>query len=386
MTLALTTVALLAATQVPAPSTTTSTTARAPRIELVTMGRGGYLYSYWGHAALRVTDPRDGSDRAYNFGGVELGDGMIGVIRDGIVRGYVYETSFSELLATYAGEDRTITLQGLALDPVQSTRLAERLRALVAGERSHYAYHHFDDNCTTRIAEELDRVLDGHLRAMGRAPAAGTWRTRALRPMHEHPWLYVGLDLAYTSVTDRPVTLWDTAFLPSGLAAFLGTASVGGARLASGARDVFRSIGFADETRWAWPWVRLYVLFTFPLCVVALVRPRLAARIHGLVLGLTGLALAALWIVSPYDFFRGNWNLLVLPPTHLALVAGWGSERGARLRDRYLVAHLGLLGLLAAASSAGVIVQAIGPALGLALPPAAVLAWHGVKRAWNKSG
>lgn len=388
MTLALTTLTLLVATQVTTP-TTAPDAARAvasPRIELVTMGRGGYLYSYWGHAALRVTDPRDGSDRAYNFGGVDLADGMLGVIRERTVRGYVYETSFAELLSTYAGEDRTITTHTLALDPVQSTRLAERLRSLVAGERSYYAYHHFDDNCTTRIADELDRVMDGHLRAMGRAPVAGTWRTRALRPMHEHPWLYVGLDLAYGGVTDRAMTLWDTAFLPTGLATFLARATNGGERLVRSETDVFRSIGFADDARWSWPWVRLYVLFTCPLCLVARVRPRLAARVHGLVLGLAGLALAALALGAPYDFFHGNWNLLVLPPTHLVLVAGAATPKGERARALYVLAHAAVLAILAGASASGAIAQAIGPGLAFAAAPTGVLAWHAVKRTWNKSG
>ncbi|MBK6685884.1 MAG: DUF4105 domain-containing protein [Deltaproteobacteria bacterium] len=54
----------------------TTGTSTTPVVELITMGPGPELYSYWGHAALRIIDPQDGSDRVYNFGSVDFSDGF----------------------------------------------------------------------------------------------------------------------------------------------------------------------------------------------------------------------------------------------------------------------------------------------------------------------
>src|SRR5438874_80758 len=99
----------------PAEVATSSAAAAAPRIELITLGPGGYLYSYWGHTALRVFDPRDGSDSAYNFGAVDFGEGALSRMLRGYVEAFVVRTSFAELLASYSGEDRTIRRRILAL-------------------------------------------------------------------------------------------------------------------------------------------------------------------------------------------------------------------------------------------------------------------------------
>lgn len=359
---------------------TDSDAAAAPAIELITIGPGTYLYSLWGHTALRVIDPRDSSDSAYNFGGVDLSEGFFLRMMRGYVRAFVFKSTFAELLAGYSGEDRTITRRALELTAAQATALADRLRLESSGERTYYAYHHFYDNCSTRVADEIDRATGGQLSRETATPAPGTYRSRVLRQVRGETMLYVALDLSYSSVVDGPMTRWQTGFLCEALGQLSGDLHVDGRPLVKVERPLYRSLSIDPDSRWTWPWIKIYILFVGPLCLLALARPRAGAMIFGLVAGTLGTLLVVLWIGTTYDFFHGNWNVLTLPPAHLGLAlsavrrAWWQDPRWARLRRGYLLVHSAILIALLVASASGSLVQAIGPALGLALPPALILA------------
>lgn len=361
----------------------TATSSVAPHVELLTMGRGGYLYSYWGHAALRVVRP-GGEDLAYNFGGLDAEEDVWSLLRRGHTLAFPYRTTFADLLATYSGEDRTITRRTLALSPKEAEALAAHLANLTSGPgRAKYVYDHFHDNCATRIADELDRALEGKLRAASTDRAPGTFRTRALQPIRGHPLLYVALDLAMSSAADRPITRFETAFQVEGLAALLEAtklprsattagALAEGVPLASAPTDLYRSVHFDDDRPWTWPWIDVYLFFGVPAALLAFFAPRLGARLLGLTFGLLGLGLAILSATTSYDFLSRSWDVLVLPPTHVLLALAPG--RLDRLLAAYLRVHAGILAALLAASSAGLVAPAIGPALGLALPLGLVLA------------
>src|SRR5262245_13623214 len=111
------------------PETGTSTSA-VPKIELITIGPGQYLYSWWGHSALRVIDPRDQTDASYNFGGVEIDEDFFMKMMRGYVQAYVFRTSYPELLTQYSGEDRTITRRPLTLSDDAARALADSLAEL----------------------------------------------------------------------------------------------------------------------------------------------------------------------------------------------------------------------------------------------------------------
>ena len=135
----------------------------------------------------------------------------------------------------------------------------------------------------------------------------------------------------------------------------------------------YRSISFVDRSReWDWPWTKVYILFVAPLIGLAFWRPRVTAFVFGLLAGAMGLFYLALWIGSDYTFLHRNWNLINFPPTHLALAAialrrSWW-ERYASRRRAYLLACSAALLLLLLAWMTGLVVQAIGPMLGVSLP------------------
>src|SRR5262249_8388278 len=156
--------------------------------------------------------------------------------------------------------------------------------------RTYYAYHHFRDNCSTRIATILDDALGGKLSGgLSRGPTRGTFRARALAPVRHEALMSILLDIAYTGVVDRKMTTWDATFLPDGLASVLDHLTIERHHFVEREQDLYRSIGFDPDVLWTWPWVKVYVLFLGPFAFLAFLAPRIALGLYGLIATLLGL-------------------------------------------------------------------------------------------------
>jgi hypothetical protein len=93
---------------------------------------------------------------------------------------------------------------------------------------------------------------------------------------------------------------------------------------------------------------------------------RRAMGFAGVFLGVIGLAVDIVWLVSLLPELGRNWVALVLLPTDALLAFG-----SPGLVRRYLVARLGLVGLLAVASVTGIVTQPLLAVCALAAFPLA---------------
>jgi hypothetical protein len=346
-----------------AAQTRTSTgDASAIRVELITVGTGKDVRAPWGHAAVRIYDPDDESDLAYDFGPVDLG----GVTQPS-------RRPFGDLLASWSGDDRTITRRVLALSDERAHLLKQNLEARVHGAKSERAAGDASTDAPMRILAEIDGVLDHEIRASFAKPVRGSYRSRSLQALRSRTLPYVLLDLAFSGALDRPLKEWDTAFLPDGLAALLDRVLIGGKRLVDSERDLARTTRVADGEPWTWPWVKIYVLLLVPMLALIWTHPRLGAWSHAILLSPIGLFALIAALLFPEEPFGPGWMLVLFPPTHV-LVLRIRSARGRRL---YFALHGAALIAVALCLHQGVITRALGPALGLALPPSLLLALIG---------
>lgn len=349
--------------------------ATGPAIELIIFSAGPELYSFWGHAAIRVIEP-SGLDVVYNFGSVDFSGNFLLRLLRGEVEAFVSVTPTRRTLEAYRREDRSIVRRRLALDAQARRELAERLRAYVDESGGKYRYHHFVDNCSTRVALEIDRAFDGALSQAVAKVEDQTYRERALAMVRPSTVLYVFLDIVMTSVIDRPIDRWEASFLPHVLATAVDEAKVDGRPVVE--EKVLFHKGGVGNTEAPWPWIKIYLLFVLPLAALTYWRPRPGAIVAGLVFGLLGVAIMMLWFLTTYDFVKSNVNLALFPPTHLALffaaLKADRFRRHGRTVRLYVWAHLLVVIALAVVDAAGLLSQAIGPALGMALPISAVLA------------
>jgi hypothetical protein len=363
-----------------AATSTSTAAADAPTVELVVFAPGEAIYTLWGHAAIRVVDPVTRQDLAYNFGSIDFSGAFFARMMRGEVDAFVAVAPYHAMAEVYRREERSIRRLTLDLTPEEARHVAAELAARTADGPSHYRYHHFEDNCSTQVADTLDRALGGRLSHLAQGRSQATLRRLALGYLRRDTLLYVAVDTLLTAPVDRPITVWHTTFLPEELAKVLrGATTPAGRPLVRSELLEFRGRDADLHPQWTWPWTKVYLLFVAPLLFLALRFARVATLLWTLVAGLSGCVLAVAWLGTGYDFLHGNWNLIALPPTHLLAGAvllktrwreRWILRRGVRV---YAGLHLAALIGLTVGVITGAVPQAVGPVLGLAFGPAAVL-------------
>lgn len=343
------------------------------RVSVLTMGPGDHPFTRFGHNALLLEwvadDPRQNA--VYNFGTFEF-DGLQGVT-DFMAGRFRYWLSVSNLAATeraYAAENRSLTAQELELTAGERAELYRALADNALPEHRYYDYDYYLDNCSTRVRDALDHLLGGSLRRQLAGRGRLTFRQHTLTLTGDTPWLYLGLDLALGSPTDRPTTRWEELFLPQELHEALAhaTRELDGRQvpLVKSERQLLSAKRPPLPHEPPAPWLALGSCgMALGASFVALgrgARHRRAFRVLfgiksallGALLGLVGCALSSLW-ASKHWAAHANRSLLACPPWALGLLVlgvgfALGKPRSARLLRLLLAALLAstaLLGLLA---------------------------------------
>jgi len=187
------------------------------QIKLVTFGVGDDIPSYWGHIALIVEDVHLQKAKIYNYGLFSFGDGMLVNFLMGrlIFSGGAF--SVPSYLNYYRNLNRDIRIATLDLPPHKKQELAASLAESILPENRDYLYHHYDDNCATRIRDFIDQAVDGQFRIATEKEGRMNFRAHTRRYTARDPWLEMGLVFLMNDEIDRPVRVWDEMFLPDEL-------------------------------------------------------------------------------------------------------------------------------------------------------------------------
>jgi len=187
------------------------------QIKLVTFGVGDDIPSYWGHTALIVEDLRLQKSKIYNYGLFSFGDGMIINFMMGrlIFSGGAFPVP--AYLNYYRNMNREIRIATLNLQEQKKLKLAAALAESVLPENRDYLYHHYDDNCATRLRDYLDAALDGQLKRAAQNEARLSLRDHSRRYQARSPLLELGHMFLTNKEIDRPIQAWEEMFLPDEL-------------------------------------------------------------------------------------------------------------------------------------------------------------------------
>ena len=352
-----------------------------PRVFLMTFGAGEQVWERFGHNALWIHDPAARSDVAYHYGLFDMSEeGFLLNFLKGRMAYSMGAADATLLLEAYRRAGRSATLQELALTGEQIGEMRAFLEWNLRPENRVYRYDYFRDNCSTRIRDVLDAVLDGALGAALRdSDTPITWREEAVALTAEDELLAAGMDLGLGPLADRDISRWDLAFIPMRLRDDLREITVvrEGRRvpLVVRERDV-PALGAPDErlavpgglvdARVAWMlllgllgagllamlgWLASQGRDAGPVRRVARWGLALVGSLWGLLAGVLGLILLGLWALTDHEFAHANENLLQASPLALALVvlvplAVAGRLTDAAFRLAGLLAGLSLLGLL----------------------------------------
>jgi hypothetical protein len=186
-------------------------------IRLAVMGPGDELYLWWGHIALIIDDTVTGQSRFYDWGvfSFDQEDFFINFAR-GLCLYSAVSSPTERNLAFYRATNRDITIYTLDLDGPQKSAIRSFVENNVRPENRDYLYHHFRDNCATRIRDIIDMGTGGQFKArFGDAPGRYTLRQHVRRHTWFNPFFDWILNFWMSGHIDKPIRVWDEMFLPS---------------------------------------------------------------------------------------------------------------------------------------------------------------------------
>ncbi len=369
----------------------------APKVALVTMDPGQEYWARYGHNALLVVDGDEAT--SYNFGYFDFEQpGFLARFLRGDMRYRLVALPFDEDIAGYAAEGRGVRLQWLNLDARQASELAAALATNALPENAEYRYEYYRSNCSTRVRDALNAVLDDELRRQTRGRSHGmSFRSESLRMAAPVPWMAVGIHFGLGPATDRVMSVWDEAFLPEHLAAAVDRLQIGGRPLVHSTVELVapRLPGAPAATpdwvpQFAIAGLLLLGLFALAYRPTGSLLQRVGAGSLAAfwgVCGLAGCGLLALWLGTDHSAAWANRNLLLASPLCLALLAAipplW---RGDRVPTWLLrIAQIVLLGALLAVVQSWLLAR--GQRLRewiVLLLPAHVMAVHLLSRAGRR--
>lgn len=313
----------------------------APEISLITFGPGEIYWERFGHNALLVRERSRDTATVYNYGIFDFNQKNFFLnFARGKMMYRVAEQSYSRTLLAYAQEGRWAVQQKLALTPGQARELRDFLKWNLRPENVEYRYDYFIANCSTKLRDAVDLVLDGALRSQLEAlPAGTTYRREVISLTAAEPWLMLGADVALGPAADVPIKVWQETFVPMKLMQALRGVQIddgqGGTRpLVAEEVSVLpqrADIDSATPPDLRLPFALAGLLFAAPALALSFLRSRRPARVafsvlantYSLITGLAGLALLAFWLLTDHWPTWHNLNLLLLNPLALMLLPTW---------------------------------------------------------------
>jgi hypothetical protein len=342
-------------------------------VSVMTMGPGAMVWERFGHNAIWIHDPVQGTDLTYNYGLFDFRQQNF-ILR--FVRGqmWYWMAGFpaERYLEEYKRNNRSVWVQELDLPPRARLRLQQFLAWNALPENRFYHYDYYRDNCSTRVRDAIDRVVNGALRrATAAVPVAASYRFHTQRLTANDPLIYTGLLLAGGEGVDRPLTAWEEMFLPLKLREHLRRVTIPGpdgrpVPLVKSERTIFLSTAPSPPDSPP-DWLPAYLLVGSTIGALAWLLSRGARRnavaragfllvVAGwaLLAGLAGTVLAGLWGLTDHVMAYRNENLLQMLPLALFILPFlFGAVRGSPARGRaafavaVTVAALSALGLVA---------------------------------------
>ena len=341
------------------------------QIKLVTFGVGDRIVEWFGHTALVVIDEEHDHGRLYNYGMFSFDSTMLMKFAMGRLWFWVGQAPVRPTYKLYEGYGRDVRIVDLNLPPDNRMELAQFLANDVLPENRDYLYHHYDDNCSTRIRDIVNDSVDGRLKEISSDPSPRTLRDLTRIHSHHNPPMEMLLMFLMNDSIDKQIAYWDEMFLPIRLERWVERLEYendqGEMVELAGEEEIFYDAGrppLPDKPLKRWPYWLLVGLFLGGTAALlgqwrqSNPEQKAPRRAHGfmqafigLVIGVPGLVLFLMASFTDHAVTYWNENLFLANPlTFLALPLGlmvvFGSDFGERWLARTMYACAGLALLL----------------------------------------
>lgn len=196
------------------------------QVLLITISPGDVLTDWWGHVGLAIRDNARSVTRVYNFGLFSFDEGFIERFTMGRLIFWAGDASLNTVTFIYRRNKRTISYQVLEIANDKKLILAKKLAASILPANSRYLYHHYHENCATRLRDFIDEAVDGQFKQQTKQQGRLTYRQHTLRYSAHNPLMQWLLMFLMNDTIDKPIRQWDEMFLPDELAKYAGESFV----------------------------------------------------------------------------------------------------------------------------------------------------------------
>ena len=336
-----------------------NTLAKDAEISIITIGPGKQLYDSFGHNAIRVSDPSNGKDLAFNYGTFDFNTPNFYIkFGQGKLPYALSVSTYDSFLRNYIAEKRWIKQQKLDLTYGEKIAIFEFLLNNAQPSNREYQYDFFLDNCATRIRDVLAVNLGSKLSYQDKqyAPFLYSFRELIQQRLHWNSWGSLGIDIALGAVIDRTANPWEHQFLPDYVFESLKSATI--------TRNNKTSALIKKETTINNPGPRarntaflLSPFFVFLVIALGIVyrtlrdskqqkRSRWLDTVLFFVTGIVGVLLLVLWLATDHTATINNYNILWAFPVNLIFCTLLSKKTPKKWLSRYLSFLIILLILL----------------------------------------
>lgn len=292
------------------------------QISILTCAPGtNELYSYFGHSALRVKDPKNNLDKVYNYGTFDFNTPNFYLkFCQGKLLYQVSGYHFKYFPYIYHKQNRWIQAQLLQLNSTQNQKVFDYLEWNVLPENKNYHYDFFYDNCATRIHEVLEKSLGKIDFDYSNFPQNQTHRDLIHSYLPKNSWAKFGIDLALGAVIDKQATLRQYLFLPDYILLAAQNSTLNTQKLVAHKNYILKN----HHLQLAKTSFILSPLFV-SICVLLLTtffafkkKNKLWFNSISFVYGLLGVVIFCLWFLTEHSTTKMNMNLFWANPLLLA--------------------------------------------------------------------
>ena len=302
---------------------------------LTVLPRSNFVYTIYGHTAIRVHDPAQNLDLVFNYGSFNWDEPnfMYHFVR-GETDYYLGVHTYNEFEDIYTMGNYTVIEQILNLPAEEKEAMLRMLMVNSLPENCGYRYNFLFDNCATRPRDVIERFAGGHILYLEQNSPT-TFRTLIHECTKPYPWLTFGIDLVIGSGADSIIGLRQEMFLPEKLMNALETAYVVNDNfekrpMVSSTEVVIQSfeIDNNQESSWITPMkmgiIMLIHALVFAVCGIIFKRRfRLFFAPLFFVAGLAGCVIWFIAFFSIHPVTFPNWNVFFFHPLYFIAAVGY---------------------------------------------------------------
>ena len=294
-------------------------------VSIITCGPyQGELYSAFGHSAIRVFDPLQDFDIAYNYGVFDFNQPNFYL---NFTRGYLYYKlgvySYPDFRDFYISYNRYVHEQVLELDSMQKQKVFSFLQNNALPQNHTYRYDYFYNNCASKVRDVFAEVFKDEIKFDG-SFIKTNYTIRDLTEIYlkKQPWGELGIDICLGLPMDKKAAPYEYMFLPDYIESSFDHTTLNGSPIIKEKIKVYESTRETTPLHWYHPWIVFGLLFLFAaiLSYNDWQRNKLSKWFDVTlfsVTGLVGLLLLILWVATDHKAAANNFNLLWAFPIHI---------------------------------------------------------------------